>query len=463
MTASWGSLKLKDCCLKIGSGATPKGGKNAYLDHGEFRLIRSQNIHNNSFHYDGLAFISEAQAKELKSVEVQKDDVLLNITGDSVARSCKVREDVLPARVNQHVMIIRADGVKLHHDFLRYWLVSPSTQELLLNLAQGGATRNALTKGMVEDLEIPAMPFAEQLQVTTFLNSISDEIDILKLQNITLESIAQTLFKSWFVNFDPVHAKAAGREPEGLSGEITALFPSEFEESELGLIPKGWTIKSFGECLTFTIGGDWGSENPKAESDVQAKIIRGTDIPALRISNSDKVPTRHIKASKFGQRQLRLGDLVIEVSGGSTDQSTGRSLRVTSPILSHLGNSVAPTSFCRLFRPQPGFSELLALRLDYLYDSGAMWGYQVQSTGIANFQTQLFLEKEKFAVPPATLLKKFSDLVSPMIENTFDESVVVLKNLRDELLPRLISGKIRIEEAEEALADAMPSTEKQVA
>lgn len=132
-------------------------------------------------------------------------------------------------------------------------------------------------------------------------------------------------------------------------------------------------------------------------------------------------------------------------------------------MLSHLGNSVAPTSFCRLFRPQAGFSELLALRLDYLYDSGAMWGYQVQSTGIANFQTQLFLEKERFAVPPATLLKKFSDLVSPMIENTFDERVVVLKNLRDELLPRLISGKIRIEEAEEALADVIPSTEKQVA
>src|SRR5690606_17552184 len=100
-------LRLGDHCLKIGSGATPRGGKDTYLSSGPYALIRSQNVHNAGFSAAGLAFISEAQAQQLRNVEVIADDVLLNITGDSVARACQVDPDVLPARVNQHVAIIR--------------------------------------------------------------------------------------------------------------------------------------------------------------------------------------------------------------------------------------------------------------------------------------------------------------------------------------------------------------------
>ena len=102
----WKTYKLGEICTKIGSGATPKGGKEAYLG-GDTSLIRSQNVLDFSFSWDGLAYINEDQASKLDGVEIERNDVLLNITGDSVARACIVPDDVLPARVNQHVMILR--------------------------------------------------------------------------------------------------------------------------------------------------------------------------------------------------------------------------------------------------------------------------------------------------------------------------------------------------------------------
>jgi len=113
-------LRLGDYCLKIGSGATPRGGKEAYLAEGPFSLVRSQNVLNDRFSFGGLAFISQAQADQLSNVEVQMGDVLLNITGDSVARVCQVDPAVLPARVNQHVAIVRPNPEVIDARFLRY-------------------------------------------------------------------------------------------------------------------------------------------------------------------------------------------------------------------------------------------------------------------------------------------------------------------------------------------------------
>ena len=208
----WVSLRLGDVCTKIGSGATPRGGKEVYLKDGPFSLIRSQNVHNNRFSHDGLAFITEQQAAELNNVEVFPDDVLLNITGDSVARACQVAPDVLPARVNQHVTIIRPDTSKLSPRFLRYFLVCPETQNMLLSWAGSGGTRNALTKGLIESLDVYApASVEEQRAIAHILGTLDDKIELNRRMNETLEAIARALFKSWFVDFDPVRAKAALR------------------------------------------------------------------------------------------------------------------------------------------------------------------------------------------------------------------------------------------------------------
>lgn len=254
MQTEWSRYRLVNHCHKIGSGATPRGGKDAYKG-GSTALIRSQNVHNERFHHDGLAYINDAQAAELKNVEVQPNDVLLNITGDSVARCCMVDNDILPARVNQHVAIIRPKPGKLDAKFLRYTLVSSSYQSHLLALASAGATRNALTKSMIEGLEIEAPALPEQKRIAHILGTLDDKIELNRKMNATLEAMARALFKSWFVDFDPVRAKMEGRQPEGMDAETAALFPDELVESELGLIPKGWEVKPLSEMIEILSGG----------------------------------------------------------------------------------------------------------------------------------------------------------------------------------------------------------------
>jgi len=112
----------------------------------------------------------------------------------------------------------------------------------MLGLAAAGATRNALTKTMIENFKVPCPPINVQKEVADILTALDDKIDMLRETNTTLEAIAQALFKSWFVDFDPVRAKAEGCEPEGIDAETAALFPDGFDESELGLVPKGWQI-----------------------------------------------------------------------------------------------------------------------------------------------------------------------------------------------------------------------------
>ena len=148
----WEQKSLGDITTKIGSGATPKGGKETYQEKG-ITLIRSMNVHNGKFEYKDLAHISDEQGAKLDNVMIEENDVLLNITGASVARSCVVPNNILPARVNQHVCIIRCKKCIIP-EFLNNLLIDDNYQELLWNIAGSGATREAITKQQVENLNI---------------------------------------------------------------------------------------------------------------------------------------------------------------------------------------------------------------------------------------------------------------------------------------------------------------------
>ena len=168
-------MMLKDVCIKIGSGATPRGGKEAYKETG-ISLIRSQNVLDYSFSTDGLAYIDDVQARQLENVTVQKDDVLLNITGDSVARACIVNNQYLPARVNQHVAIVRGNSEIVLQSYILYFLQMKKSE--LLQIASGGATRNALTKAMIEGLEINVPSLDMQHKIVAALDAIQAKIAI---------------------------------------------------------------------------------------------------------------------------------------------------------------------------------------------------------------------------------------------------------------------------------------------
>jgi type I restriction enzyme S subunit len=152
----WPQVPIGDHASKIGSGATPRGGEESYKAAG-ITLIRSMNVRDGAFLRDGLAFIDDEQAAQLEGVVVEADDILLNITGASVARVCRAPADVLPARVNQHVAIIRPT-VTFNPPFLEQCLLSPSLKERLLKIARAGATREAITKSAIEEFRVIRPP-----------------------------------------------------------------------------------------------------------------------------------------------------------------------------------------------------------------------------------------------------------------------------------------------------------------
>ena len=186
---TWQKYKLSEITTKIGSGATPLGGKKAYIDCG-ISLIRSMNVYDREFIYEGLAHISEIQAKQLDVVTIQEKDVLLNITGASVARCCVVPNDVIPARVNQHVSIIRPKQEIILSKFLCYLLTSNYYKNILLkDGAEGGATRQALTKTGLERFEVYIPKTLEEQQ------KIVTQLDELQEQTKKLEQIYEQKIK----------------------------------------------------------------------------------------------------------------------------------------------------------------------------------------------------------------------------------------------------------------------------
>ena len=165
----WETTKFSEVTSKIGSGATPMGGQENYIADG-ISLIRSMNVYNGYFKYDELAHITDEQARHLENVIVKEHDVLLNITGASIARSCIVPFEILPARVNQHVLIIRCESSRLNHRFANAILISDSYQRLLLSLGEsGGATRQAITKQQIESFSIFLPPINLQNRFAEFV------------------------------------------------------------------------------------------------------------------------------------------------------------------------------------------------------------------------------------------------------------------------------------------------------
>lgn len=175
---NWEKGLLKDITSKIGSGATPKGGNASYKNEG-ISLIRSMNVHNGYFDYKGLAYIDGEQAALLDNVNIESKDVLLNITGASVARCCVVPDDILPARVNQHVCILRCKDDILPM-FLNAVLISDQYQAKLWNIAEAGATRQALSKEKIETFQIILPPISLQKQFANFVDLIDKSEFVLQ-------------------------------------------------------------------------------------------------------------------------------------------------------------------------------------------------------------------------------------------------------------------------------------------
>lgn len=454
--------KLGPLCSKIGSGATPRGGSKVYLEQGEIALIRSQNVRNEHFDKTGLVFIEEKHAKQLANVTVEAGDVLLNITGDSVARCCQVVPTVLPARVNQHVAIIRPNSDELDARFLRYFLVSPEMQNHMLGWAAAGGTRNALTKEMIEAFEVPVPSMMEQRAIAHILGSLDDKIELNRRMNETLEAMAQALFKSWFIDFDPVidnalaaghpipeelQARAALRESLGdarkpLPDDICNLFPSEFEfTEEIGWIPKGWKAVPAENALDI---------NPRVQlkKNTTAPFVDMKALPTSGFSITEVSQKAYSGGAKFNNGDVLLARITPCLENGKTgivDFLDGDETGFGSTefiVLRGKGAVTTPYVAC--------LSRLASFR-DHCIQSmvGSSGRQRVQNACFSNFY---------LAVPPNNdLLKNFDLLVRGNFDRITEQTTQnrTLTQLRDNLLPKLLSGEIRIQAAEKLVEVAV--------
>jgi type I restriction enzyme, S subunit len=191
---SWPTAALGEITKKIGSGSTPRGGQESYKVDG-VPLIRSMNVHDGEFIDDGLAYLDEQQAAALKHVTLQTDDVLLNITGASVARVCRLPERFSGGRVNQHVSIVRPDTNRLDAGFLAHLLRAPEAKARLLRVAGAGATREAITKAQIEEFRISLPPLGEQRRVAAIL----DKADAMRRKRARALELLNGLTKAIFL------------------------------------------------------------------------------------------------------------------------------------------------------------------------------------------------------------------------------------------------------------------------
>ena len=277
-------------------------------------------------------------------------------------------------------------------------------------------------------------PLNVQRRIAELLGALDDRIALLRETNATLEAIAQALFKSWFVDFDPVHARQQGLAPEGMDEATAALFPDGFEESELGLVPRGWRYSTVGESFILTMGqsppGDTYNEVGNGLPFYQGRTDFGFRFPSQRVFCA--APTRLAEP----------GDTLVSVRAPVGD--VNMALEKCS-----LGRGVASV------RHPKGFSSFafyvtrgLRSRFDLFDSEGTVFG----SINKKDFQGLPVIE------PTDGILKAFDEIATSIdrrvVEN--EGQIRTLATLRDTLLPRLISGQLRLPEAQAELEGALP-------
>ena len=293
--------------------------------------------------------------------------------------------------------------------FLYYFL-----RNLKLNDYAEGSSHPLVTQRLLNSIDIRfPNDVKEQKTIASILSSLDDKIDLLHRENATLEQMAETLFRQWFV----VEAK------------------EEWEEGKLG------------DYVDETIGGEWGKENPEGDFIKSVQCIRGTDIADLSVGLATKTPIRYVKESKFEKIEPRNGDIIMEISGGTENQSTGRVAYVNDDVKTLFDYPIIFSNFCRLLRVKEEHTYFIYCYLKYLYEQDEFFNLENGSSGIKNLDYKALLYELTYPMPnDKQQILDFNDKVNVYFEkiNRNKQQIQTLIQMRDELLPRLMSGEVKI-------------------
>lgn len=402
-------------------------------DFGEngIAVVKIANIQPPSVSLDRADRISPDKLKGLERFELHGGDILMAMTGATVGKVGRFHKTE-PAYLNQRVARISALKGRQFDNFIYALLSLPGTDKLIENSSAGSAQANISAVG-IGAMQIPKIPEADQLLIGQIARLLDDRIRLLRETNATLEAIAQALFKSWFVDFDPVRAKQQGREPEGMDAATAALFPDSFEESELGVLPKGWDVGSLSDLAVLNPESWTAKTHPEIVKYIDLANAKNNQIIESMDFPFDEAPSR-------ARRVLRSGDSII-----GTVRPGNRSFAFIHQAPSNLTGSTGfavlrpkeaiNTEFVFIAATQDASIEHLA----HVADGGAYPA--VRPEVVASIRTIL---------PTDNVMAKFHDVVAPLFAKVGENQIQAqtLATLRDILLPRLISGQLRLPEAE---------------
>ena len=302
----------------------------------------------------------------------------------------------------------------------------------LTNILTGatGTTFPNVSRNQLESTEILLPPLPEQKAIANILTSFDDKIELLQAQNETLETIAQTIFKEWFGKYQ------VGDE-----------------------LPEGWRVGKIKEFIVESIGGDYGKEVAIDDFTEKTVCLRGTDLPDMKMGVPQKAPIRFLKKSKLKNCKLINGDIVIEISGGTENQSTGRVAYINEEILNNSKFPMTCVNFCRILRPKNVENSYFIYSLfEYLYNRKVLFNWENGTTGIKNLNLKALLNVFNLALPVSDhKINEFNKYAkSSFIKIQSNNSQIQsLQTTRDTLLPKLMSGQLRVAEFKEQLSEVM--------
>ncbi|GIW19417.1 MAG: hypothetical protein KatS3mg064_2574 [Tepidiforma sp.] len=307
-----------------------------------------------------------------------------------------------------------------------------------------------------ESLDLPAPPLPEQRAIAHILGALDDKIELNRRMSETLEAMARALFQAWFVDFEPVRAKMEGRwrrgeSLPGLPAHLYDLFPDRLVDSELGEIPEGWQVGRLGDFFRSGLSGVWGDDQRTSRATVEVRCLRGIDCHDLAEGRIPEVPVRWLSPKQASDRALPDGAILIEGSGSFC----GRSLLWRSAYKSLLGENVGYSNFCKRLDPKctPEQSAVLWMQLRNAYQEGVIDAYRT-GTAFPNLDVPSMLATMTFVNPPVSVAEEFAKFLSLETCIALLAQCRTLAALRDTLLPKLISGELRVKDAEKFLERA---------
>lgn len=325
------------------------------------------------------------------------------------------------------------DEDQLNPDYLMMWFTRPEFDRYA-RYHSIGSVREVFDWEDLCNVELPIPSIEKQREIVAQYQAVENKIKVNEQICEKLETTAQALFKHWFVDFE--FPNEAGKPYKSSGGKM-------IWNEELGKeIPEGWEVSSLTEITENTIGGDWGKEVPEGNYTSEVLCIRGTDIPTLNRSDKNGIPQRYILEKNLQSRKLAEGNIVIEISGGSPTQATGRTVLIDKSLTKFINKNLICSNFCRVISVKRSFENIYHLELKRNYNNGLFFTYENSSNGVKNLALNDLLSDLKIAYNNI-VVNKFDEYFSILIRQKFiiNNQNYYLLQLQSLLLSRLAVGE----------------------